>query len=83
MISSGRIGSDRGYFYEHTLRRWPDQNEYQAPIRCMTKGHGSRLFAVLRWLKYLPQRLRASAHSAEVTDGMQTATQTFVLLTVS
>lgn len=83
VCDSGQIGSPRSYFYEHTLRRWPDENEYRNPILFMTPGRGGFTRAIFRWLKYLPQRVLAAIYSSKVTQSPDFATQSWVALSKS
>lgn len=76
----GQMGSPRSYFYEHTLRRWPDENEYQNPLLYMTPGRGGWIRAKFRWLKYFPERVLASLYSSKITDSPEFATQSWVAL---
>ena len=78
-VSSGRVGSPRSYFYEHTLRRWPDQSEFESPLLHMSSGRGGKLRGAARWAKYFPERLAAQCISKAPGDDPRTATQTYVL----
>lgn len=78
-LASGRVGSSRSYFYEHTLRRWPDEFEFDRPLIHMSSGRGGKVRSTLRWIKYFPQRLAAQLLSKYPTDDPMTATQTYVL----
>lgn len=78
-----RIGSRRAYFYEHTLRRWPDQSEFDNPIVFMTQGSPGLIKSFLRWFKYLPGRGMASMTDKSVTDDVDFSNQTVVLIRVS
>jgi hypothetical protein len=81
LVESGTIGSSRSYFYEHTLRRWPDRREYESPLLHMSRGRGGPLRAAGRWARYFPQRLLAATRSGAVSSSPETATQTYVALT--
>ena len=80
VMDLGQFGSRRSYIYEHTLMRWPNQGEFESPLLRMTAGSGGRIRAILRWIKYFPQRLLASFFSSQVSDNPQNATQTLVIL---
>lgn len=83
VVEAYSIGSRRAYFYEHSLGRWPDQNEYDHPILFMTNGRGGRLRSVLRWVKYLPERLLAFYFSKKILNSPDFSTQTVVILRLS
>jgi hypothetical protein len=75
-----QCGSRRSYFYEHTLRRWPERREYEAPLYRMSSGRGGRGRAMLRWVKYLPGRLRAAAQSPRESADPSVAVQSWILV---
>lgn len=81
VLSSGQFGSRRSYFYEHAIFRWPSQKELENPLLNMTDGRGGKIRALLRWIKYLPQRVIAAFYSSEISHDPKFATQTFVALT--
>ncbi len=80
MHEYGQVGSRRSYFYEHTLRRWPDKDEFSNPLIFMTSGRRGKVRAFFRWVKYFPQRVLASFYSPEITSSPEFATQTWVAL---
>lgn len=81
VLESGQFGSRRSYVYEHFVMRWPDRREYESPIRFMTSGQGSRVKALLRWARYLHQRVLATFFSSEPISDPLFSTQTYVALT--
>lgn len=54
------VGSARGSLYEHILRRWPDEREFNNPLVHQTAGQGGKMRSIGRWIKYFPQRLAAA-----------------------
>ena len=80
VVEAYSIGSRRAYFYEHSLGRWPDQNEHDHPWLSMSGGHGGKIRSVLRWVKYFPDRVLASFFSGKILHSPDFSTQTVVVL---
>lgn len=68
VLAAANLGSARATFYEHVLRRWPDEREFNNPLLYHTAAPGSVLRAAARWVRYLPQRIAALAFSPKVRN---------------
>jgi hypothetical protein len=81
-ITYGKIGSKRNYFFTHALRVWPTMDELKHPI---TKYDFSRLPAnsklnIFRFLRDFPGRIYSCFIENNVSEEVEYATETYVLL---
>lgn len=80
VLLADQCGSERSYLYEHTLRRWPDRKEFESPLTRMSNGRGGSARAILRWVKYLPDRIRAAIRSPHESSDPSVAVQSWILV---
>ena len=69
IILAEKYGSERMYFYTHTLQRWPTQTEYDFPLRFRFSRY---FFRDLFW------RIIALSKSAKFNSELHHATETVV-----
>lgn len=79
LVDAGILGSHREYIYHHLFNRWPDESEHDFPLIYGPGGRGGIVRAVLRWVKYFPQRLIALFFSSKTIHDPLLSTQTWVL----
>lgn len=79
-LAMGILGSPRSYFYEHTLRRWPSRDEFEAPIIRVTGMNYASPRSYLRWFRTSAGRMMAATKSPRVSGNPLSGTQTWLLL---
>ena len=82
VITLGKLGSKRLYFMTHALRVWPNQQELRHPILKydFRRNPGGKVKSILRFIRDFPGRLFAACLTPKISDQVEFATETFVLL---
>lgn len=82
IIIQGRLGAARLYFMTHALRFWPNEKELKRPISSydFSRLPGPHVLDLLRFLRDLPGRFYSLTLSPEISDEVEFATETYLLI---